>query len=326
MKLENWSHCLDRLPLSPSEQETVHRFGEQANGRLFLPVAEILLKYGMQDDAIQLLLYGIQIHPAYSLARVVLVSELLKQGMPEEAWQILENSPTNLRDNKTAQILKFKLALTLGYEDLMPVLRQDMSKRDQFDPETSRLAEQLEREDFSSVRQTYIGELRAQGISLAQDFVDLAKQLSSEASSPSSQPADEAADTLDNSLTTNRRIDGFFVTPIQQIFTKPIPAMSGLAKKDMDALTLAHVYRRQGQYQKAIEILKRLLYLAPSNDMLRKQLAELRSLQEEQLRREREIDPELAERMELVGALDQKIRSLANLLEELDQYDTKKAL
>jgi len=323
--LENWLH-LDRLPLSPTEQETVRRFQSQPQGRMFLAVAEILLKHGGRDDGIQLLLHGIQLHPGYSVARVVLISELVNQGMPQEAWQVLENSPNSLRDNKTAQLLKFRLALILGYDDLMPVLRQEMFQRDQFDSETKQLADQLSIEDFASVRHQYLDQLRARGIPLPLDFLEVAKQLSDriiQRHKKNSEP-EQRFDEPEDSLTTKRRIDGFFVTPLQQVFTKTLQALPGLAQKDMDAMTLAQVYRRQGHYQKALEILKRLLYMAPSNDLLRKQLAELRSLKEDQERRERDFDPELADRMEQAAQLDQRIQGLAMLLEELDQYDAKK--
>ncbi|MFW7380393.1 MAG: hypothetical protein ACOH5I_16395 [Oligoflexus sp.] len=326
--LENWSHCLDRLPLSANEQELVKKFQEQPQGRSFLAVAELLLKYGMRDDGIQLLLHGIQLHPGYSVARVVLIAELFQQGMPEEAWQILENSPNSLRDNKTAQILKFKLALILGHDDLMPVLRQEMFQRDQFDSETTHLADQLAIEDFASVRHQYLNQLRARGIPLPLDFLELAKQISERIvkRNNKAEDAEAHAHKLENSLSAKRRIDGFFVTPLQQIFTKPLQPLAGLAKKDMDAMTLAQVYRRQGHYQKSLEILKRLLYMAPSNDLLRKQVAEVRSLKEDQERRERDFDPDLADRMEEARRLDQKIQGLALLLEELDQYDAKKEI
>lgn len=325
--LDNWSHTLDRLPLSPTEQDTIKRYQEQPHGRLFLAVAEILLKYGVRDDGIQLLLQGIQQHPAYSVARVVLVNELLNQGMPEEAWQILENSPTSLRDNKTAQILKFKLALILGHDDLIPIIRQEMTQRDQFDSETKRLAEQLQIESFATVRMQYINELRAQGIALPLDFIEMAKQLADKIiQQPSADPQEALADRdhSHDTLMAKRRIDGFFVAPLQQIFIKPKQALPGLEQKDMDTMTLAQVYRRQGHYEKALDILKRLVYMAPSNEYLRKQLAEVRSLKEEQERREREYDPDLAERMEQVSQLNRRIQGLSLLLEELDHYDAKK--
>lgn len=324
--LENWLHCLGRLPLSPAEQEIVRRFQYQPQGRMFLSAAEVLLKYGVRDDGIQLLLHGIQLHPGYSIARVVLISELLNQGMLEEAWQILENSPTSLRDNKTAQLLKFKLALILGYDELMPVLRQEMFQRDQFDSETKLLADQLAIEDFTSVRHHYLNQLRARGIPLPLDFLEVAQQLSDRIIQRDKkiQEPEQESDPLEDSIEPKRRICGFFVTPLQQVFTKTWQALPGLAQKDMDAMTLAQVYRRQGHYQKALEILKRLLYMAPSNDLLRKQLAEVRSLKEDQDRRERDFDPELADRMEQASQLDQRIQGLALLLEELDHYDAKK--
>jgi hypothetical protein len=66
--------------------------------------------------------------------------------------------------------------------------------------------------------------------------------------------------------------------------------------------------------------------MAPNNELLRKQVAELRSLKEEQERREREFDPELADRMDEVAHLDQRIRTLTTLLEELDHDNKQKDL
>jgi tetratricopeptide (TPR) repeat protein len=326
---EAWFQQLHGLPLTPTEQETVQRLVDQPQGRAFLPVAEILLKYGIQDDATQLLLHGIQLHPGYSVARVVLGGLLLRQGMPHEAWQILENAPNSLRDNSTAQILRFKLALILGHEDLLPVLRQEMTQRDQFDQETRELADQLQSDGFQPVRYGYLNQLRAQGVPLPLDFLETARGESSPAHSGASSGAGQGQATAaeeDSERTRKRRIEGFFVTPLDQIFTKPSRPMPGLAQKDMDAMTLAQVYRRQGHYEKSLDILKRLLYMAPNNELLRKQVAELRSLKEEQERREREFDPELADRMDEVAHLDQRIRTLTTLLEELDHDNKQKDL
>ena len=111
-----WTPLLNSLPLSRAERETIKRFREDASGRGFLPVADILRAHRLIDESLELLTQGLQQHPNFTVARVILVRELLGKGLVSESWQVLEQSPEPLRDNVLAQKLRLKLTLLIGDE------------------------------------------------------------------------------------------------------------------------------------------------------------------------------------------------------------------
>jgi tetratricopeptide (TPR) repeat protein len=69
------------------------------NSKLFVPLAEEYKKEGMLDDAIQVLLTGIERQPGYMSARVSLGKIYLEKGMPGEARTEFENVIKSIPDN-----------------------------------------------------------------------------------------------------------------------------------------------------------------------------------------------------------------------------------
>ena len=61
------------------------------------------------------------VQPGLSLQNVY-----LKKSIFKESWEILSKASISPNDNKTAQILKFRLALLLGFENELLNLRKDM--------------------------------------------------------------------------------------------------------------------------------------------------------------------------------------------------------
>ena len=97
--IDPWVPLLKKISLTPIEQSVFKRFEKSPAGRSFLPVAEILIKYEYVDEAIELLMQGVNRYPDYSVARVILSRELLKRGMAQEAWTNLEASSLPPHDN-----------------------------------------------------------------------------------------------------------------------------------------------------------------------------------------------------------------------------------
>ncbi|WP_165931688.1 tetratricopeptide repeat protein [Pseudobacteriovorax antillogorgiicola] len=308
------------LSLSSLDRETLQTFKANPNGRVFLAITEILHKHGFEDDALQLLMQGVQQHPTYSAARVVLAKRLFKSSIFQEAWEILDQSPVSLRENKTAQILKFRLALLLGYEEKLVFLRQDMDVRGQLDGALRQLNDELKAKSFQDVRQAFLEVARAEGYELGElNTPKVATDQFSE--NPSSGTLTEEPDPV----LLDRLIEGFYVAPVSEIFSKlDEEATPDPDKHDLDAVTLAQVYRKQGCFQKALEIYQRLLYMAPNNDLFKKQVEELKSLRDEQHRQEQHIDPDLVERLDQVQKVDAKISALNRLLVKLEDYEAQR--
>ncbi|MFY7929690.1 MAG: tetratricopeptide repeat protein, partial [Oligoflexus sp.] len=92
--------------LSKPEQIALDHFKKKPEGRGFFAVAEILIRHERIEEAIQLLTEGLERHPHYSVARVYLSQLLFRKHFYREAWDALEASPSSLRTNLTAQILR----------------------------------------------------------------------------------------------------------------------------------------------------------------------------------------------------------------------------
>ncbi len=87
------------------------RVEKDPNSRLFLPLAEEYRKSGMLDEAITVVLRGLEYQPAYTSARVALGRLYLEKNMVEEARNEFENVVKTIPDNlfshkKLAEIYK----------------------------------------------------------------------------------------------------------------------------------------------------------------------------------------------------------------------------
>ncbi len=75
------------------------RVEKDPNSKLFVPLAEEYRKEGMLDDAVDVLLKGIERQPAYMSARVSLGKIYLEKGMPNEARNEFEAVVRSIPDN-----------------------------------------------------------------------------------------------------------------------------------------------------------------------------------------------------------------------------------
>lgn len=161
-----WLPILQSLTLSRTEREVVRRFENEPDGRSFLPVADILRAHQLHDEALELLTYGVERHPSFTVARVFLARDLLQKGLVEASWRTLQESPVPLKDNLLAQKLSVRVGLLMGLE---PQVRQTLSliKINQgWDVETKRIADTIELVGFAAARQKLIAELKDRGTNL----------------------------------------------------------------------------------------------------------------------------------------------------------------
>ena len=148
-----WTPLLANLPLSKSERDVARRFSAEPLGRSFLPVADILRAHRLVDESLELLTHGVERHPGFTVARVVLARELLAKGMIDTSWTLLEQAADSLRENVLAQKLRFKLALLLAHEADARASYQHLKLMQMLDPEVKRLGELLEVSGISEARQ-----------------------------------------------------------------------------------------------------------------------------------------------------------------------------
>jgi tetratricopeptide (TPR) repeat protein len=323
-----WISAIDQLPLSRTEQEVVRRFLQDPGGRGFLPVADVLRTHKLLEESLELLTLGVQRHPSFTVARVVLARELYLRGMLLQAWTLLEGSPVPLYDNVLAQKLIFKMAVAFGDERSALSSYTALRQLQGLDDEAKRLGEMLEANGIAITRDTWRKELRLKGIevSTSPSEYDTRREGSSATDSKVAQGNRGARFILEYELdgSTREQFQNYHVLPLKEIFSGESGSGSLSSKTgsdagaiELDSTTLAEIYTKQGHYSKALGIYRRLLRLSPHNDLLRLKVSELSRLDSDQRRTDFEADPAMYDKMEVVEIIDRQMRFYSNLLDRI---------
>ncbi len=325
-----WIKMVRQLPLSRAESEILRRFEEDPSGRQFLPLSEILRNHQLIDESLELLHQGVQDHPGFAVARVVLARELFQRGLVLDAWNALGRAPNPLTDNVLAQKLQFKLGLLLGDETTVRKSFQQLRVQQGVDPEIKRLMERLDLDGIALTRESYTTDLVGRGIDLRLPRPDDVMAMSERAIPKDLKLADDQRVRgkkfileyeLDDA--TRKHIEKFHVVPLPEVFAPGALSagepVGGKGHVELDSTTLAEIYAKQGFYGKALAIYRRLLRMAPHNDLIRLKVSELARLDKEQRQEDLENDPVIYERMEVVEIIDRQMRFLNGLLESIDK-------
>lgn len=326
---KTWVAIAGQLPLSRVEQEVLKRFRDDPSGRQFLPLSDVLRSHKLYDESLELLTQGVQDHPAFSVARVVLARELFQRGLIMEAWTALERSPAPLSDNVLAQKLRFKMAVLLGDETAARSSIQALKVQQGVDPEVRRIFDQLEVEGVLVARDSFRDELTSRGIDLR--LPKMSDTVREDEQKPSAISKDSARGRgkrfileyeLDES--TRRHVDNFHVVPLVEVFVPTDGESASLGDSgqvELDSTTLAEIYAKQGFYSKALAIYRRLLRMAPHNDLIRLKVSEMARLEKDQRQDDLEVDPVVFERMEVTELIDRQMRFMQSMLDRLEQKD-----
>ncbi|MDA8433050.1 MAG: hypothetical protein M0Z60_08810 [Nitrospiraceae bacterium] len=94
------------------------RVEKDPNSKLFVPLAEEYRKEGMLDDAISVLMSGIERQPGYMSARVSLGKIFLEKGMTNEARGEFENVIKSIPDNLYAHKKLAEIYRDMGRKDM----------------------------------------------------------------------------------------------------------------------------------------------------------------------------------------------------------------
>ena len=324
--MDPWLPILRKLPLTRTELAVVKRYTADPLGRTFLPVADILRNHKLVDESVELLMQGVERHPNFTVARVVLARELLAKGMAEESWATLEGASEPLHDNVLAQKIRLKLAVVLGHESRARETFAHIKMHRMFDDDALRLGEALEVMKFSAAREMLIRDLRKTGVPLMFEGEGGTAPI---APTSALAPAVTALATVsppqgvdaERREETDNRMDGFHVVPLREIFAAALeqegagPMIPGGV--ELDSLTLAEIYQRQGHFQKALEVNRRLLRLMPNSELLKRRIAELGRLKDEQRTQDLAIDPAIVDKMETIQIIDSQLKFLNDFLNKL---------
>jgi hypothetical protein len=321
--IDPWIPLLSNLPLSRTEREVVKRYESDPQGRTFLPVADILRSHRLVDESLELLTQGVERHPTFTVARVVLARELLQKGMVAEAWRALEESPVSLRENLLAQKLRFRLAVLMGLDVVVKATYQHLTLHQMLDADTKRLGDMIELSGLAKAREKLIKDLRERGVDpvipaespVGSATANLVHKMGQAPAQAASAPY-----LTDESLGDEGSLIGFHVVPLEEIFrgsSDQTTVRTGAGGIELDSTTLADIYARQGHYAKALAVYRRLLRLTPNNDLIRRKVAELAKLEREQRDVDLTVDPAFVDRMESVEIIDRQIRFYNDLLARL---------
>lgn len=342
----SWLSLLDRLPLSRTEREVVKRFEADADGRTFLPIADILRSHRLVDESLELLTHGVERHPTFSVARVVLARELLQKGLVESAYRTLESTPVPLGENILAQKLRFRLAILLGKAAEARATYQHMHLHQMVDADTKRVADVLDVTGFAAAKDKLTQEMRQRGTELVlpveafetRDEPPSTAAHEGPAFAPISGNSRPMARDREEKFTAggvsafydasaverDASLAGFHVVPLEEVFRPEGDAPAGTrgasappSGVELDSTTLADIYARQGHYGRALSVYRRMLKMTPGNELLRRKVAELARLEREQKSVDLTIDPAVVDRMETVEIIDRQIRFYNDLLGRL---------
>ena len=325
-----WTPLLNSLPLSRAERETIKRFREDASGRGFLPVADILRAHRLIDESLELLTQGLQQHPNFTVARVILVRELLGKGLVSESWQVLEQSPEPLRDNVLAQKLRLKLTLLIGDEAAAKATNQHLKLQQMQDLDSKKLGELLEVSGIAAAQAALFRDFSERGIELILPASAVANLASAEISAAVASPVHSgptlgaASAYLSSDIFADEStLAAFHVVPLDEIFRPGDEpgarqgGSGGIGGIELDSTTLAEIYIRQHHYSRALEIYRRLLQQSPGSDALRTKMAELLRLDREQRDTDLTLDPGLVDVIESVEIINRQMRFYNELLSRL---------
>jgi tetratricopeptide (TPR) repeat protein len=325
-----WIAMVAQLPLSRVEQEVLRRFQEDPSGRQFLPLSDVLRNHKLVDESLELLIQGVHNHPAFAIARVVLARELFQRGQVMDAWEALEKSPLPLADNILAQKLRLKMAVLLGDESTARSAMQLLRVQQGVDPDSRRIFDQLEVDGVQAARDNFRSELQKKGIDLRLPRVAEIQD------SPKTQPQQRPEALIQTKgqrfileyeldPTTRKQIENFHVVPLSEVFVPDMEVAQGVGaaqQVELDSTTLAEIYAKQGVYSKALAIYRRLLRMAPHNDLIRLKVSEMARLEKEQRNDDLAADPVVFERMEVTDLIDRQMRFMQGLLSKLE-HDQK---
>jgi tetratricopeptide (TPR) repeat protein len=114
------------------------------NSKLFVPLAEEYRKEGMLDEAVDVLLKGIESQPGYMSARVSLGKIYLEKGMPKEARAEFENVVRSIPDNLYAQKKLAEIYRDIGEKELAIQSYRAVLKLNAMDEEALDILKSLE--------------------------------------------------------------------------------------------------------------------------------------------------------------------------------------
>ncbi len=127
------------------------RVDKDPNSKLFVPLAEEYRKEGMLDEAINVLMSGLERQPGYMSARVSLGKIFLEKGMVNEARSEFENVINSIPDNLYAHKKLAEIYRNLGQKEMSIQSYKTVLKLNAMDEEALSTLRELEEEEMLAI-------------------------------------------------------------------------------------------------------------------------------------------------------------------------------
>jgi tetratricopeptide (TPR) repeat protein len=214
------------------------RVDKDPSSKLFVPLAEEYKKAGMFEEAVDVLMKGLERHPNYMSARVSLGKIYIEKEMLNKAGQEFEKVVSVIPDNlyahkKLAEIYKNLDNRNKAVEELRVVLRLNPT-----DEAAAKSLASLE-----------------EGFAVKPEAQETAEVFTVE-EEPSEIPVSEQTKE----------------TEIEESFDKGVSEGPRVRIRDAD------IFISQGRYTEALDIYKKILSIEPSNTYVLQRIEELRAL------------------------------------------------
>jgi len=252
----------------------------------FARLADLYLKRGRIERAIELCQKGCASFPDYATGFIVLSKCYEKQGDLEQAretmGQALRIDPENPSGYK-------RLAHLFEQLDVAPLALQSLRQAAYFDPFDPSLAEQIDRFTSQTHQKSTVPESEPKPESEPEEVAAVASAALVESTQPQALPPNQSPDDDRDDLygdTDDRELLRLLQEIEEEEVAEPAPAPeepptpannkpSTPKNKRIATMTLAEIYTTQGLTQKAIKMYRELLEQEPNNTIIRSKLSSL---------------------------------------------------
>ena len=260
----------EKVYLPPEIEKYYDKWKKDPQSRVFAQLADAYRKNGMLDEAIEVCLEGLKVHPSYSSARMVLVRAYQEKGLDGEAGneltEIIRNDPDNMLAHRMLADLSYKEGrleeAIEQYHKVLSLTPLDREIRTILEKAEANLAEaptpSESAETESDQGQEEGSRWEIPGSSFEMEGVELGAEEGKEPGTVPLGPTEK-----------QEREDAFLTE------------------------TIADLYLKQGLREKAVEIFSKMLDADPGNSHIQERLREAALPREEGLTPEGQMDLEV---------------------------------
>ena len=324
----SWTSLLTELKFTKKQNEVVKRYLNNPRGQGFLPIVEILRSNGYPEEAFELLSWGVKKYPKYIAARVLLAKELYDKGLVQDAFQTLQTTRGSIRDNVLGQKILFKSSILCGFEASAKRIYQHLHSSRQLDEEISEISKILNLDGIKGARSFILNQFKRRNIYVVLPVLNSFETEDTQKTSVFN--AQLSTLSMDYNFLKDPMLKSFSVVPLSEIFhsrDEPQPFEGAVNHTKLDSVTLAEIYKKQGHFEKSLEIFQRLLKHSPNNECYKRNIVELAKNLEEQRNKDLTIDPSIALQMNPANNISKSVNFYENLLNRLNhEHDKSSAL